>query len=273
LIMRKKIGLGVLVSAISLAWSIAAVKLVIPHFSQGDYKFATYRYQDFGTTTNEIIKNIILNPVKDFVVLAKPRKLYFLLVLFSSTGFVSLLGGTILILLIIPLLYLLLSSYQSHYSYTAQYSAILIPILFFAFVVGLKRLEPFRLKKIIYLLITVIVLLGTTLFGALPFSRKFDGERFKYSGRYNNFEALKTKIPPDVSLAASDFVITHLSQRRFLEFYTDETTAGYVFLDVASVNFEQNVQERQVESLKNRGYQVVDCKEGLCLLAKPINKN
>ncbi len=266
LILKKEYKTGILVSLFSLVWTALAVKGVIPYFAKGDYKFASYRYTDFGLTTNEIVTNILQNPFKVIAVLLKPQKIYFLSLVLASTGFVSLLGGFLLTVLAVPVLYLLLASYQPHYSYTAQYSAVLIPILFFAFVIGLKKLEGFKYKKFIYSTVFIAVLVESILFGQLPFSRRFDTKNFQTDSHYSRFEEIKRKIPKNVSLSAQDFVISHLSQQRYLEFYSPETNADYVFLDIAAVHYNSKQYNVLIAHHLARNYKIVDCSGGLCLL-------
>jgi uncharacterized membrane protein len=268
LLFKKNYKVGLSVIALSLGWLITVFKFIIPSFASEGYKFASYRYTDFGTNPGEIIRNIILNPLHSIEVLLKPRKLYFLGIVFGSTGFVSLLGGSLLVVLGVPLLYLLLSSYNAHYSYTAQYSAVLLPTLFFALVLGLKSLESFKYRQFVYFFVLGSALVSSLLFGQLPGSRKFDIKTFQTRDYYSDFEEIAAKVPQEASLSAPDFVLSHLSQRRYLELYDPATSADFIFFDSAAVGSDRIQYEQVIESHEARGYLKVDCRGGLCLMTK-----
>ncbi len=271
LLTQKRYKIGFAVSLLSLTWFVVALKIIIPHFSGSEYNYTAYRYQDFGTSLNQILPNMILHPLHTLAVLTRPAKLYFVAILLFSTGLIGLLGGTFLICLIPSLLYLLLANYPGQYSYTTQYAAVLLPTLFFAMILGLQKSKAYRLNQWIYPAILVMAVTTTALFGALPFSRRFAASQWSMAARYQSFATMQAMIPENASLAAQDYVLSHLANRRLLEMYSDNTTADFIWLDAASSGDNIILYDHTKEIQLNRGYRLVYCPDTLCLMTKLSN--
>lgn len=252
----------------SALWFLLVMKIIIPSFNSGQYLYTTYRFDSLGNNLSGIITTIITNPLHVISLLITTPKIYFLAILFLSTGLISWLGYKYLIILTPSLIYLLLADYEAHYSYTTHYSAILLPTLFFATIAGLKKIQTFQYQKQIYIFLITIAFIESLLFGFLPFSRRFNHHLLTTPPGYENFDKYKKLIPAEASLSSQDNTTSHLSQRKLIEFYHPQTTADFIILDKHGLSNHQQNYEDHITHQMQRGYQKILCDDYLCLLSR-----
>ncbi len=140
--------LGLALAFFGAVWTAALLVYVIPYFygtASGTGFYYAYRYAYLGKDVPEILRTAILQPGLILQHLVVPDKIEFLLQLLVPLAFVPLVGGEVLALALPSLGYLLISDYPYQYSIRYQYGAPLVPIIFFALVVGLARLSRLRL--------------------------------------------------------------------------------------------------------------------------------
>ena len=94
----KEILFGLFLFIVSTVMFALLFWKIIPLFKGGNH-FALEYYSQFGTTTSEVIKNILLNPIKTITTLLETTRLFYLSELLGPLGYLSLLFP---ILLMIP---------------------------------------------------------------------------------------------------------------------------------------------------------------------------
>jgi uncharacterized membrane protein len=263
-----KLGLGVLLGSL-LAFE-AVIQVAIPYFAGGrSYPYIGIRYADVGGSPGGILKTLVTNPVRIARALLQPKKIYFLVAIFGPVLGLSAVAGWAAVLLLPTLGYLLLSNYEPQYSFTSQYSAPLIPLVFGTAVLALARL-PQPARRPVMAAVLVSSLFFSWAFGDMPFSRKFDPNLFTTQSRYAAFVPKLAQIAPGARVSAENGFPSHLSERRFIYDYSFEGVqdAEWVVLDYEGTNYNLRVFDAQVASVEAAGYDQVATGYGLSLLHK-----
>ena len=263
-----KLGLGVLAG--SLLAFVAIVQVAIPFFAGGHaYPYIGLRYAQVGGSPTGILKTMVTDPLRIVRALLQPKKVYFLIAIFGPVVGLSAVAGWASLLLLPTLGYLLLSNYEPQYSFTSQYSAPLIPLVFGTAILALARLRESARRPLMTAVIASSLVFSWA-FGDLPFSRKFDSNLYITQSRYEAFVKELARISPDARVSAENGFPSHLSERRFIYDFGFEGVqdADWVVLDYEGVNYDLAVFQAQVASVEAAGYEQVAGGYGLALLRK-----
>jgi uncharacterized membrane protein len=264
-----RLGLAVLLG--SLAAFFAIVRLIIPAFAGGSsYAYFSARYAQFGSTPAQIVETALTHPLRLLRTLAQAKKLAFLAGLFGPVLGLSAVSGFAVLILLPPLSYLLLSNYEPQFSFTNQYAAPLIPLVLGTAVLGISRL-PAAIQRWLTAGILLSSLLFATVFGDLPFSRRFDRGLFRPESRYSAFASALAAIPPEASVAAENDLTPHLSNRRLIYDieYEGLQPAQFVALDMAATGRNRAAFDEQIRTVMAAGYRELASGDGLALFERP----
>lgn len=151
LFIQRRAKLGLVLAIFGAVWTVALLVYVIPYFygtASGTGFYYAYRYAYLGKNVPEIILTAISQPGLVLEHLLVPDKIEFVLQLLVPLAFIPLVGAEVLALAVPSLGYLLIGDYPYQYSIRYQYGAPLVPIIFFALVIGLERLSRPRLLSL-----------------------------------------------------------------------------------------------------------------------------
>jgi uncharacterized membrane protein len=109
--------------------------------------------------------NILQNPISSLTTDFQ-AKIFYIIALFGSLAFIPFFAPEMFIMLVPWFGASLLSIYAPYYSIYYQYQGFVIPFIFVALIIGLKRLRLFDAKKILALLIIPTLLFSSLLFSA-----------------------------------------------------------------------------------------------------------
>jgi len=122
-------------------WTALAFKLVIPHFYVGlQPNNFWYRYQFLGSTPLAAVVNLLVHPWLIFTQIITLDRVYYLLGLLRSTGFLAVLAPEWLLPALPKFASNFLSSNSPNYSGVYHYNAAIIPFVMLAAVHGARRL-------------------------------------------------------------------------------------------------------------------------------------
>jgi uncharacterized membrane protein len=263
-----RLGLGVLVGSL-LAFA-AIIQVAIPFFAGGrSYPYIGTRYAEVGGSPGGIVKTLVTDPVRIARTLLQPKKIDFLVAIFGPVLGLSALAGWASLVLLPTLGYLLLSNYEQQYSFTSQYSAPLILLVFGTAILALARL-PHAAQRPVMAAVIVSSVFFSWAFGDMPFSRKFDPSQYTTQSRYAAFVPKLAQIAPGARVSAENGFPSHLSERRFIYDYGFEGVqdAEWVVLDYEGTNYNLGAFDAQVASVEAAGYGQVATGYGLSLLHK-----
>jgi uncharacterized membrane protein len=232
---------GGAIAALGLAWGIAAIGVVIPHFNDGQSSDFYGRYSEVGGSPGGIVKTAFAHPLRLVEAAFSGRDLHYIWQLAMPLAFVFLLAPVVLIAALPELAINLLSATTTQTSIHFHYTAGLIAPLIVAAVLGAARLRRWALP--IAALVAVAALVGNYHLGPIPGWRHIPGGQTFQStaARVTQHDAAAERalrlIPDNAVVSATNTLGAHLSaRRRFLSFpfvqdatwiAADETQPGY----------------------------------------------
>lgn len=230
IILNKHYKLGFLVSLGSLIYFIVVAKIIMPALGGGIVRLD--RYEQFGDSALEIIKNVIIRPDLTAQTVLIPEKMAYLFNILLSASFLPFAAGKSLILLVPGLLINLLTTFSFQFSNFYQYDSILIPFMMIGAVFGLKNiLTKTKINKnYVMTFISLTVALGF-IFNSPLSPLNFPLPKFQ-DERVSDFKKIIKLIPPDASVAAYTNLAPHLTHREEIYMTGDEPYfMDYVILD------------------------------------------
>lgn len=229
LLVPGKRTLGMALVFLGVAYAVVTFKYIIPYFFGQSYDanfFVMDRYGYLGKTISGIAITAITRPGLVLQHLLVSTKIEFLLQLLVPLAFIPVLGGEVFALSLPTIDYLLIGDYSYQNSIHYQYTAPIIPFLFFALVIGLGRLTRWAAAKQQKLdvnfeatLATMIVVLALANYyfqSSGPLSVNFDPEQYDLNARVALGYQLLAKIPPNAKVMAESDFVPHLSERRLI---------------------------------------------------------
>ena len=136
---QPRLGLAVFIGG--CLWSFLAFEVIIPHFFPGQQSNNFwYRYESLGNTPGQAIVNLLLHPWLLFTTFVTLDRVYYLLGLFRSAGFLSLLAPEWLLPALPIIAVNFLSTDATTYSGVYHYNAAIIPFVMIAAIHGTRRL-------------------------------------------------------------------------------------------------------------------------------------
>jgi uncharacterized membrane protein len=135
----RKPGLGaglMLWGVLYCVFAFSMIKYFYPG-SQGNNFW--YRYEELGSTPGEALVNVIVHPWLVFTLFVTIERVFYLINLIRSSGFLSLLAPEWLLPALPALAINLISTYPLYYSGVYHYNAVIIPFILLSAIHGLCR--------------------------------------------------------------------------------------------------------------------------------------
>lgn len=212
----KKWGLAVGASlvAVAVAWFLAVTGYLA---AQGD-GVMTYRYKNFMYDGSDslvtVIKAVLLCPAKAVFECVDSEKLEFIALTMLPLGLLPLLTRRYerYILLIPYLLVNLMSDYQYQHDIFFQYTYGSTACLVY---LALVNLADIRVERTRLIALALALTVGTGCFCAqiMPKVLRYTGYLSTYEDHYDRIREVLDTVPEDVSVAATTYYTTYLSQR------------------------------------------------------------
>ncbi|NLE23513.1 MAG: DUF2079 domain-containing protein [Actinobacteria bacterium] len=247
--LRKRSPWPIVVTALGAAWFASAVWVVIPHYNGGQSAFIA-RYGDYGSGAGEVAKNAVLNPVQTARDFLSASNLRYWLRLLWPLGFTSVLSP-LTVLIALPeyaLNALSTTVYQRRIEF--HYTALEIPFLYAAAVLGVMRLWRWlgggfrraegRMKgervsrSTLALLVLACALAGNYFLGPLPFSlpgAAYDGSDYARTSHDVALDEAIALIPDGVAVSANNNAGAQLAARRVAYIFPYFEGADWVIVD------------------------------------------
>ncbi|MEI8176944.1 MAG: DUF2079 domain-containing protein, partial [Candidatus Omnitrophota bacterium] len=206
---------------------------LIPHFGKGMIKFiGIYGY--LGSSLSEVAKNIMLHPIQVSGILLKKGNIIYVTQIFGPLAFLPLLSPVSLLACVPTLLQHMLSLRMTEQTIYYHYTAELIPFIFCAAIMGMKRALRFpslagKERSVLGALFAVIVVSNLILGPA-----KNVGDILTRPKNELHFakEAFLAKIPRDAEVAATFAFLPKLSGRQKLYSLHHAIMGKYTLSDV-----------------------------------------
>lgn len=253
------------------------VSIAIPH-ALGSSHFALSYYSDLGSSPSAVIKNLILSPQKILAIIFQPDKVNYLNQLFSPVGYLPILFPFFLFFAIPELLLNLLSNnaqlYQIYYHYTAAIS----PFISICTIYGIKNIKKYMpnfKESFIVIYILIAALLAAYRFGPLPGAEGANLDMFTRKAQNKEFITdYISRIPQDLSIASSNNIGSHFSQRQRI--YTlplgiDQADVIVFLLDDSESQVSIEQEKSQLREIRNNDNYKLEVEKGSFVVFKRKN--
>ncbi|MDQ5820966.1 MAG: DUF2079 domain-containing protein [Actinomycetota bacterium] len=213
---------GAAIAVAGLAWTVVAVKVVIPHFNDGAESSFYSRYSEIGGSPGGVLRTAVNDPGALLSTAFDHGGVHYLLHLMLPLAGLFLLAPVAAAAALPELAINLLSATGTQRSIHFHYTAGVIPPLVVASVLGAGRLVRRRPHAAVPVAMAMVVfaLAANYRLGAIPLWRAFPGgEDYQAKAasvsRHDEIAARALRlIPPDVPVAATNSLGAHLSARR-----------------------------------------------------------
>jgi len=219
---------GLIWIAVGLAWTTTMLLWVIPFFRDEtlgkDYQYIE-RYLYLGDNVPSIIRTALTQPGLVLAHLIVPVKIEFVLHLLIPLGFIPIIGAELFALALPTFAYLLIGDNPFQNSIRFQYTAPILPTVFFAAVVGLERILKFcssrissalRIRSTLIILVTVASAVNYYFQSPGPFGLHFQKTNYTITERTLQAYQFMRLLPADAPVLAEAKFVPHLSHRRVI---------------------------------------------------------
>lgn len=253
-VVTRRWRIGLAVAAAGIGWFLVTTQLVIPRVADEPYLFTGYYYGEKGNSIPQVAGYLLTHPLATLQEIATMDKIAFVLQLLVPLCLLSLAGLEALLIGLPTLLFLLLGNQSAFWHITYHYKATLIPPVFFAAIVGghrlVERLDrampallssvPLRAEKAGHRMLMGLLLTSSLLvcwfFGETPLSMPFNPLLCRPTRRYDTVQKLKKLIPREATVAATERIAAHLTDRATLRRLSqDWAQPEYVVIDLNEV--------------------------------------
>jgi len=247
--LRKRSWRPLVLTALAAAYFGVAVWVIIPHFNGAQSAFIA-RYGDYGQSAGQVVKAALTHPSQTVTDLTSRANLGYWLKLLWPFGFVSLLSPLTLLISAPELFLNGLSAITYQRRIEFHYTALEIPFLFAAAVLGAMRLwrwlgggfrraeTAMRGQRVrrdtLALLVLLAALAGNYFLGPLPFSlpgAAYDGTNYARTSHDAALDEAVRMIPPGAVVSVNNNAGGQLSARRVVYVFPYFATADWVIVD------------------------------------------
>lgn len=238
---RKQAIFGASLIFLSILWVSVIYFLIIPTFGKNGSHFAMYRYSHLGSSTPDIIINVLFRPFDTLgflFVIDTARYFWFL---YGPTLFLSFLSPSIAIIPIFDFAINLLSNDGNMKNIIFQYTSVITPFVFISAIFGFAKIRE-KLPQISIKIISYLIIISTVGFslvkGPLPWSQEADG----YYPTYLAEDVLKIDKwrqelkDENLVLSTTPSLSSHFSHRKILYVF-DERFEGsdYIVITLSDI--------------------------------------
>ncbi len=279
---------GIIISSISLAWFVFVMTFLLKYFNGVGYWRNLYGWNifgGFGSNLSDFIKNIIAKPIGIIKLIFTYEDLKYMLSILLPVSFIPLLSGTfILIWLPFLILNLTMGGYLSSIIY--HYTIPLVPLLFIAIVLAVKRYKKYALW--LALLILLFAFVGNLLYSPPYSSIKNFPKNLAIFEAFNDLSDKEkainnfiSQIPKDAKVSATYLYVPHLTHRQYIYMFPNPfrlaywgingenppiKDVDYIFVDRNLISTEDNLLLDNL--INNKEFEVIDSIDKTVLLKR-----
>jgi uncharacterized membrane protein len=202
---------GIWTSALSLFYFAAAVWVILPGLN-GEGTLDAWRVPYGGI--GGLLKRTLTHPWDVVALAVHGEKRWYLWQLFASFGLLSLLAPSVVLIAVGPFASNLLSTFWYQYHVQYHYTTLIVPVLAFAAVVGIARIQRFPWRAAaVGVLVWAAVLTGW-MWGPSQLARHREYLGDSSAAHVDPILAALRRIPAGASVASHYAFVTHLDHRR-----------------------------------------------------------
>jgi len=197
---------------------LLCVKVFLPYFNSNTIQFSIL-YSHLGNSPQEILKTIFFDPVKMLLLIFSPEKIFYFFEVFGPLGFLPFFSPLSLLISLPFFLQHLLSQRPNEVTLYFHYMAEIIPLIFFAFILGIQKLlkrGAFQGRQKILIGSLAALILSFNIFLG-PQTQSSNGLKYLHQSTFDRQkEQILSLIPPGASVAATFEFLPRLTSRKEL---------------------------------------------------------
>lgn len=225
-VFQRRYHLGAVVSLLGVLWLVIGINIIIPYHG-GSHQTFSSRYAAFGDSWIEIFLSPVLQPTALVGAAFSKSTAEYLAMVLMPFGFLPLLAPKEFLLAGAPLAENIFSSEEAMRSGIFHYEALLLPVLYLAFVKALSRVQARGLPGggarpgaawLETWVPAILVLVGPMFHGSIgrDFLLGTEGDPAR-----RELDAIVALVPPGVPAVSPQRVQPHLSNRRVSAYLTN----------------------------------------------------
>jgi uncharacterized membrane protein len=214
LILQRQWSRGVALCILSIGWFFITTQYLSPSFNGLGRSFHLQRYTQYGSSSFDIMRTLLLNPVIFLREITQPAHLEYILKLCIPFAFVCFLSLRRFMIAMPALLLNILSPFPPQTSLPFHYNTLLLAAIAIASLSSLVHLAKLLPKKHLSIGLVMAFMVGGLLYVyktvPLSFSHVPDAAR---TNRVHYYDYLISVIPPDASVSSPNTIQPHLAHR------------------------------------------------------------
>ncbi len=281
---------GAILAVLSLAWTVIAVGVIIPHYSStGGNAFVENRYGELGDGVGGVLTTLVTRPWDAVAVAVSQDRAAYVLALLVPLLLLPLCAPLLAAGAVPDLALNLLSSRTEQHAIEYHYSAVIAPFLIAAAIRGLAGLRargrPSWLPVLLVAprtLALALVAAGTASgyhWGPLPAWQHVPGgsvvraEQFTVPARTAVLRTAVAMIPDDAVVSAGNRIGGHLSARATILIFPEIGDAQFVIVDTKRADIGDDVRPQEhdlrVAELRRRvDYATIFARDGVLVFVR-----
>jgi uncharacterized membrane protein len=234
-LVQRRFLVGAVLTALSGAWTLVAVTVVLPALGGSPYRH--WLYGELGSGPLSAAVHVVTRPLSSLRLLFEPtRKVELMAGLIGNWLCLPLVSP--LFLVVVPaLLERFWASDPNIWSFRFQYSMLEGPILAFCAIDSVARLRAWlgpRAPRLLWPAVVAALAAVSLLASAVAVRPLTELTTYVSAAQAARIQSCLDVIPPDASVAASNFLVPHLSHRRQIYVISVSTDADYLAVDVST---------------------------------------
>jgi uncharacterized membrane protein len=226
----RRFRVGGAISLVGAAWTVVAVAVIVPAFSEGEASRYYDRFESVGGSPAGLLKKLFTDPLVVIEQLTSATDIKYLVWLVAPTAFLALLAPLLLIAALPQLAVNLLAEWSTAALPMFHYVSALVPIVIAATIMALARFSA-RARVVAAGVALGAAVLVLSAYPPRPGAQAFIfPETYPAERRKAMREALEL-IPPSVPVTATNRLGAHLSERRVIQLFPERRGAKWAVVD------------------------------------------
>jgi len=268
--------LGIIHIILGLTWFVVATKMMVSF--GGEPRFGLYL--SLGKTPFSIIKEIVFHPTHPIALfLENPEKVFVLLTIFASFGFLALLSPSLWPIFLPMLGERFWSANHAHWILFFHYGAPISAVLVLSAIHSILYLKN-NIKFPWEFFISIFFIVHTLAMGYFlqaPVHNLIHKSFYQSSEEIRSLRRAIKIIPKTSSLSVQDNLAPHLAHRNNIWVFPIQFEAvDFIFLDIQTIPYpltEQKYRYYLKQTLENKRYGIRFNEHGVILLQKGLKYN
>jgi hypothetical protein len=147
MVFQRRVHLGAIVILLGAVWLVVGINLIVPYYWGNHAHNTMSRYGALGGDWEQLLLSPLRRPATVVGIVFSPAAARYVLMVLAPFAFLPLLSPKELLLAIPPLAENILSAQVEMRSTQYHYEALLLPVLYLAFVLAVARLSALELRE------------------------------------------------------------------------------------------------------------------------------